>query len=216
MSNNVLFYTQIGSILLFILIVFALYRLLVQQKDATIELLRQRNEWFKDQLEAAQNLRPDVLVERLGKRLKATESELVRLNEDHDSNATVIAEKEKEREELLERIEDLKQRIDECPHCEAELITLGGDEDEYRAYSCGYSRGTYNHPCPYDPNFPTLEDYELVTQKRRETWYCSAKPKTKTAEMLDLDTQRGRTEEEARQRVAASHKFHARSVPKRQ
>jgi hypothetical protein len=59
MSNQTIFYTQIGSIVAFISSLFVLYRLLIQQKDATIEVLKEKNTWLQDRLETARLNSPD-------------------------------------------------------------------------------------------------------------------------------------------------------------
>jgi len=45
MTNEIIFYTQISSIFAFIVAIFGLYRLLVSQKDASIELLKEKNDF---------------------------------------------------------------------------------------------------------------------------------------------------------------------------
>ncbi len=60
MSNEVIFWTQISSIVAFVLSVFGLYRLLVDQKDATIQLLKETVSTLKDQLAEARSSTPDA------------------------------------------------------------------------------------------------------------------------------------------------------------
>src|SRR5205823_1606943 len=105
-----------------------------------------------------------------------------------------------------------------CPNCGASLISL---DDEYQAfyklYECGYAIGDlHNHPCPYDPDSPKFEDYELeIKQVRgRSEWWCTAKPKTEKAGKLELDTTRGDTPEQAKARMAERYELTARNVPK--
>ncbi len=218
MSNQVIFYTQIGSILAFISTLFVLYRLLVHQKDATIQLLTEKNRWLQDQVNALKETRPDVLLDNLEKRLNLTSEELIRLNEDKETNIVRIGVKEKEIADLLLQIEDLKSRIDECPHCGAELTVLGGDDEEVKVYACGHSTGYTEYPCPYDPNFPMLDDYELRTKylSDRKVWICFPEPKTEMAEKLKLDMMKGRTEQESIEGVRRAYAFHARNVPKKE
>lgn len=42
MSIEILFYTQLASILAFTVALFVLYRVLVSQKDSTIQLLKEK------------------------------------------------------------------------------------------------------------------------------------------------------------------------------
>lgn len=75
MNNNVLFSTQIVSILIFIIALFVLYRLLVKQKDATIEFLQKV-------LDDAKQPMSDVLFKRQKDRLDEAYAELDRLSKD--------------------------------------------------------------------------------------------------------------------------------------
>ncbi len=54
MTNEIIFYTQIVSILSFVGSLFVLYRVLIKQKDATIELLKEKVSFLKEQLEVVQ------------------------------------------------------------------------------------------------------------------------------------------------------------------
>lgn len=56
MSNDAIFYTQLASIIVYISALFVVYRVLVHQKDATIELLREKNSWLHEQLETSKAL----------------------------------------------------------------------------------------------------------------------------------------------------------------
>jgi len=216
MSNLSLFAGQVVIDITFISALFVLYRLLVKQKDSTIELLREKNQWLSDQLRLLQQTNPDILLERKEKRLLSMERELKTLNEDVETNAALIRAKEQEHTNLMEEISILKSRIDECPHCGAELTALSVDDEELRVYGCGYSTGLREHPCPFDPDFPTLDDYELRTKHfpERKMWLCFPEPKTEMAEKLKLDIMKGRSEGEAILGVHKAYAFHARNVPK--
>ena len=65
MANEIIFLTQIASIIAFIVVLFVLYRVLVSQKDATIELLKEENTYLKEQLETAKENTPDKLAKKL-------------------------------------------------------------------------------------------------------------------------------------------------------
>jgi hypothetical protein len=217
MSNNTIFYTQIASIIAFITSLFVLYRLLVEQKDATIQLLKEKTQWLQQQVDSLKESHPDTLLDNLEKRLRLTTEELVRLNQDKESNVLSIQKKEHEVQDLVSQIEDLKSRVDECPICQSPLVILGpGGEDEYKAYECGYSLGNYTNPCPYNPDFPKLDDFELRTEQGRQqnTWFCFPEPKTKMARTLAVGMTTGKTEEEAKERAVKRYEFLARNVPK--
>jgi len=122
-------------------------------------------------------------------------------------------------EQLQEELAAIKDEITEyrCPHCSAPLISRNEiDLDEHtsdtvESFACGYSTlgGFVESPCPSDPKFPKLEDFELRTSRRtsnpliqdRDEWTCSAVGKTPMAKKLHLSSASGRTEEEAKERV---------------
>lgn len=62
-TTETIFWTQIASIVGFVVALFALYRLLVDQKDATIQLQKENIAFLKDQLAEAKLQSPDVLAQ---------------------------------------------------------------------------------------------------------------------------------------------------------
>ena len=77
MSNTTLFITQIGSTLVFIISLFVLYRLLVEQKEATIQFLQA-------QLTEAKQPISDALFKSQKDRLDAALVELNRHTKDKE------------------------------------------------------------------------------------------------------------------------------------
>jgi hypothetical protein len=63
MSNEIIFWTQLASIISFITALFVLYRVLVSQKDSTIQLLKDKNRFLSDQLKIEKEKGPDQLAE---------------------------------------------------------------------------------------------------------------------------------------------------------
>ena len=61
MSNDTIFFTQIVSIVVFILALFGIYRSLVSQKDGVIELLREQLKQKDHKIIELQAQSPDVL-----------------------------------------------------------------------------------------------------------------------------------------------------------
>lgn|SRR5690554_4091770 len=86
MQIELIFYTQIFSIVAFIVTVFGLYHLLVSQKESVIELLKERNEYLELQLKDAKNQSPDVLLESLSKRVEASKEEISRLSSESEEH----------------------------------------------------------------------------------------------------------------------------------
>lgn len=132
MSNEVIFYTQIASIIGFIGTLFVLYRVLVKQKDATIELLKEKSEFLRLQLEKTQGQQPDVLVETISKRVNVLTEELERLNHDGEANEIIINKKEKELEIAKGKLAKLRKQFERaeelmseffCPHCKAPMLS---------------------------------------------------------------------------------------------
>lgn len=171
MSNELIFWTQITSIVAFVLSIFGLYRLLVEQKDATIQLLKETVSTLKDQLAEARSFTPDVLAQALSSRVKLLEGELERLSSDKGSNQELVHEKEEElrvarqkADELTKQVLLAREMLNDflCPHCGAllavreyhsEMVEYQGREldvdHDYSEYECGYSvlDGEQRHPC---------------------------------------------------------------------
>lgn len=97
MSIETLFYTQVASIVAFIVALFVLYRLLVSQKDATIQLLKEKDDFLSQQLSHAEKQKPDALAKSLSERVDGLNNEIERLSKDKKSNQSLITEKERAR-----------------------------------------------------------------------------------------------------------------------
>lgn len=99
------------------------------------------------------------------------------------------------REETENLIEQLRERIEiaecelaqyRCPHCKSALSSTGGvelsehDTGTYETFECGYSTldGIQTHPCPKDPKYPKLDEFEFKTVKQGDEWMCYAVGKT--------------------------------------
>ncbi len=196
-----------------------LHRTLISRKQATIDTLTEQNSWLEKQLAVAKENSPDILAERLAKRVTLLQDEISRLSEDQNRNEKLIAEKESELSETKALINDLTVQIASaqgtiddlgyfkeqfgCPVCGSELTILAGEEEEFRAYACGNTSGPNgDSPCPHDPKFPKFEDYELsFKQVAGNAFFCKAKPKNKNASRLTLKTQFGRTKDEAQHKL---------------
>jgi len=150
MSNDTIFYTQIVSIISFIIALFTLYRVLVKQKDSTIELLKEKNEFLSKQLDLAQNNTPDKLAKKLSERISIFQEELLRLSEDQTKNEKVISEKQDALEGLEGQLNEIKDMASEyfCPHCKSPIVNreyysecheYGDIEHEFISFECGFS-----------------------------------------------------------------------------
>ncbi len=160
MTNTVIFWTQIISIVGFVIALFVLYRVLVSQKDSTIELLKEKNTFLTEQLKSAQEQSPDKLAELLSSRVSILESELERLGSDKEVNSQEILAKETELATVKRQAENLSKQLakatallDEffCPYCGSAMVERqyqsesvwnnGRDVDiehEYISFECGY------------------------------------------------------------------------------
>ena len=69
-TTETVFWTQVASIIGFVAALFVLYRVLVEQKDATIQLQKENISYLKDQLTEAKLQSPDVLAQSLASRVK--------------------------------------------------------------------------------------------------------------------------------------------------
>lgn len=111
-SNEVLFLTQVVSIIGFVLALFVLYALLVRQKDATIQLLKERVSLLRDQVADGIASSPDMLAQRLSGRISTFEEELKRLEEDKTATEEQVAETEAELAAARAEAEALTRKID--------------------------------------------------------------------------------------------------------
>lgn len=159
-TTETIFWTQIGSIIGFVVALFVLYRLLVDQKEATIQLQKENIAYLKDQLAQAKAQSPDVLAQSLANRVKLIEEELKRLELDKTSTQEQINAKEAELQQARAQAEDLTKKVLHarellrdylCPHCgaplaekayQSESVEYQGREldidHEYTAFECGY------------------------------------------------------------------------------
>ncbi|NDY73302.1 hypothetical protein DO021_18065 [Desulfobacter hydrogenophilus] len=150
MTIDTIFYTQLATIFSFLIALFSLYRLLVKQKDATIELLKEKNDFLSKQIEIAQNNTPDKLAKRLSERINIFQDELSRLSEDKEYTQKTISEKEEKLEQLENQLSEIKEIASEyfCPHCKSpiekreyfsEVHEYGDIDHEFIEFECGFS-----------------------------------------------------------------------------
>lgn len=154
MTNEVLFYTQIASLITFVLVAFGLYRLLIEQKDATIQLLKQRIEDQSERIRLLELQTPDALAKSLSERVERQLAEIERLGLDSSLNKDEIKQKESELQRVQSKLTSLLSTITDseflCPHCGAPLSQrtpydihgyVGGHDVEacveYLEYECG-------------------------------------------------------------------------------
>ena len=160
MAIEIVFWTQVASFIGFVVTLFGLYRVLVSQKDASIQLLKEKNEYLSFQLSEAKEKGPDALAESLSKRVSVYEKELEKLNSEKIKDSEKIHQKEIElsqaKEEAtkfsvqLSRATDLMEDFF-CPECGAVMIQKeyhsesvwhsGREidvEHEYLRYECGF------------------------------------------------------------------------------
>jgi hypothetical protein len=128
--------------------------------------------------------------------------------------------------ELLRKFEELRDELEiaqdelgqyKCPHCGAQLASAGSvpldehSEGYYQSFGCGYSvmDGFVESLCPSDPKFPRLEEFDLKASKTShgDQWVCTPVAKTYQARKVNLNSQPGSTEQEAKQRVIENYNF---------
>lgn len=129
MSNEIIFFTQLASIIGFIVALFVLYRVLVNQKDAVIQLLKERNEYISLQLHEAKQQEPDVLIESLSNRAKLLENELKILSEDKKTNEEQITIKQKQLDATNNELNSIKQLL-KLAHKELETYASSSKQVE--------------------------------------------------------------------------------------
>jgi hypothetical protein len=154
MTNDIIFYTQITSIVLFVSALFGIYRNLVSQKDGVIELLREQLKQQENKINDLQAQSPDVLAKTLSERIEIAVREIERLKLDGNKHKEEIEEKEKELHKSEGQLSALAELITDtdlvCPNCSSPLsqrtfYPIHGfyngreieAEGEYSEYECG-------------------------------------------------------------------------------
>lgn len=155
MTTEIISMGQAASIIGFVTAVFVLYRILVQKKDAVIQLLKERIAEKDEQIAQLKDRSPDALASALSDRIKISLDEITRLKSDGANQDKQIESKENELAEIQARLGSLSELIREsdlvCPKCgnplsgrQVETI-YGGRDGEQEAdilinnYECGYS-----------------------------------------------------------------------------
>ena len=167
MSNEVIFGTQVVTIIGFVIALFVLYKVLIEGKDAMISLLNERIADKEAKIAVLESQTPDELAKSLSSRVEVSLKEIERLRADGDTHKEQIARKEGDLQALSGRLQALSSLIQDsdlvCSTCGAPLVQrgshtihgyVGGREMEadveYREYECGYavddSRGELS-PC---------------------------------------------------------------------
>lgn len=119
----------------------------------------------------------------------------------------------------LERIQELEERLEEveedraqfhCPYCDAPISGVAQQDYPdhhcivtYESFECGYvtADGNEDVPCPYGPNWPSLDEFEIVTKQEGNMWVCDPVAKTARARRVHIYRQMGRTRNEAEERA---------------
>jgi hypothetical protein len=129
MTSDLIFITQMASIIGYIGTVFILYRILVKQKDATIELLKnrismleqqlstgrdydqQRISLLENQLTIAKEQDPDVLLKKYKDRLDLAIDELNKLEADRSTDKNTLSMKELEIAKIKIDLEEMSSEV---------------------------------------------------------------------------------------------------------
>lgn len=127
--------------------------------------------------------------------------------------------------ELKNEIDRLHERVAafQCPYCGAELTSRidaptdpeERDFDVIETFACGFRTfgRTIQSLCPSDPQYPSLDDYTLVTERVdngiNAQWRCEARPKTAQAKKVHVDSGLGASEEAVRRKVQANYLYQA-------
>ena len=162
----------------------------VSAQDIAIQILRE--------------IRPDLY--------EVPRSELERL-----ASGAAIHELQNEIDRTREELEHTREELSEykCPYCDAPLssrIHAPADPEEKHwdvreAFECGHETfgGFLERPCPSDPRFPKLSDYELHFDNNPNEshwkWECHALALNDMARRVYIERGLGRTREEAEQAV---------------
>jgi hypothetical protein len=166
MSNDTIFYMQLASVVVFVIALFGIYRLLVDQKDSIIQLLKERLANNEAKVKDLESQTPDALATALSSRIEIALKEVARLKADGDKHSEEVQGKETELRALRQRLRALSALIADsdlvCNKCGAPLNQrsyyplyghIGGREveaeGEYKEYECGLAiqDGQQVSPC---------------------------------------------------------------------
>ena len=141
------------------------------------------------------------------------------------ANRQAIGELQCDLELVQEELKETKEQLSEyqCLICGAPLsirIHAPADQDENHGdvreiYECGYKcfGGHIERLCPFDPNFPAFEDYELRFENNTDDsylkWSCYAWPKTDMAKQLRISVKYGKTKDDAKNSIYEKYKEYA-------
>lgn len=139
-----------------------------------IELLKDKNRWLEQQLEATKEFRLDVVAQRLADRLRVLSEELERLNADHEASQESSRQKESELALVTGEIDDLKSQMESaeeilrvvsdrqlvCPHCEAPMAVheFYPGYGEYKGIEIEFEHELIEYDCGFE-----LRDGEIAT-----------------------------------------------------
>lgn len=113
MTTEIISMGQAASIIGFVTAVFVLYRILVQKKDAVIQLLKERIAEKDEQIAQLKDRSPDALASALSDRIKISLDEITRLKSDGANQDKQIESKENELAEIQARLGSLSELIRE-------------------------------------------------------------------------------------------------------
>jgi hypothetical protein len=151
-TTETIFWTQVASIIAYVVALFVVYRVLVEQKDATIQLKQEHIAYLKEQLVEAKSQSPDVLAQKLTSRMTLYEEEFRRLEQDNSSTQDQFKANEAELKQALLEAEELTKKMNDarkllggffCPDCglgllESSCRSVSGVNHEYKEFLCGY------------------------------------------------------------------------------
>jgi len=91
-----------------------------------------------------------------------------------------------------------------APLSETRTVVHEYGDDLIEIFECGYESGG-SRPCPSDPNFPKIDEYDFRTEchpeERKWKWTCFAVPLTSMARRVGILSGTGETEEKAKMMV---------------
>jgi hypothetical protein len=114
-STEVIFYTQVASVIAFLIALFGLYRVLVRQKDSTIALLLENDRLLSIELEQLRIQLPDAIGESMARRSNAALEEIKGRGMD-DAEKRKLVEQTTEKVQLESRrlLDESKRLLDEA------------------------------------------------------------------------------------------------------
>jgi predicted restriction endonuclease len=140
MTLETIFFTQLTSIIGFIVVLFVLYRVLVAAKNATIESLKQQISLQSQKLSDYESQEPDILIQVLQRRTEALEKELKEREQANVQSA-------EEQKDSIDRVKEIEEELKSNELILERGLVVTRNARRVTAHTRHYLLNMYNETC---------------------------------------------------------------------